>query len=324
MNLRNLYHIVRNFLFSRANREFLVFLFFFAIAGFFWLLMTLNDTYEQELRIPVRFVNIPKNAVLTSGETDTIRVNVSDKGLVLASYIYGHDIQPIALDFKTYAYSGGVGSVPGVELKKMAAQRLRASTKIVSVKPERLAFYYNYGEKKRVPVTYSGQVVPDDMYYLAHVEYKPDSVTIFASRERLDSIDLVYTEPLEITDARDTVSLTPRLRKMAGVKMVPERVSVSFYFDVLTEVSLDNIPVVGINMPEGKKLRTFPAKVRVRFVAGVNLYRNISASDFEVVADYNEIKASPSSQCRIYLQRTPEGITRPKLDTTMVDYLIEE
>ena len=46
MSGRRLFVIVRNFLFSRANREFLIFLFFLALSGIFWLLTTLNETVE--------------------------------------------------------------------------------------------------------------------------------------------------------------------------------------------------------------------------------------------------------------------------------------
>ena len=106
--------------------------------------------------------------------------------------------------------------------------------------------------------------------------------------------------------------------------MVPEAVNISFRTDVLTETSIGNIPIKGINMPEGKVLRTFPAKVRVRFVTGISRYRQMSPNDFEVIADYNEIEQNPSSKCNIKLSRVPEGITRVKLDTTQVEYLIEE
>ena len=41
---------VRNFLFSRTNGEFLIFLFFLILSGIFWLLMTLNETYEKEIQ----------------------------------------------------------------------------------------------------------------------------------------------------------------------------------------------------------------------------------------------------------------------------------
>ena len=41
------------------------------------------------------------------------------------------------------------------------------------------------------------------------------------------------------------------------------------------------------------------------------------------MADYQEIKQNPSEKCRIYLKDVPAGISRAKLETTMVDYLIE-
>ena len=65
-----------NFLFSKTNREFIVFLFFLALSGVFWLMMQLNETKEKEVHIAVRYVNVRKNAVLTSGETDTLRERV--------------------------------------------------------------------------------------------------------------------------------------------------------------------------------------------------------------------------------------------------------
>ena len=96
-------HKVRNFLFSTVNGEFLIFLFFLCLSGIFWLLMTLNITYEREFKVPVRIVNVPENVVLTSDETDTIRVVLRDKGLVLVRYYYGTGLKPLDLNFKSYA-----------------------------------------------------------------------------------------------------------------------------------------------------------------------------------------------------------------------------
>ena len=57
---------LREFLFSRTNKEFLIFVFFIALSGVFWLSLTLNETYEKEFTIPISVVDIPKNVVLTS------------------------------------------------------------------------------------------------------------------------------------------------------------------------------------------------------------------------------------------------------------------
>ena len=323
MNIRDIFHTVSNFLFSRANREFLIFLFFFAIAGIFWLMMTLNETYEKELKIPVFYTDIDKSAVLTSPDTDTLRIMVRDKGYVISTYLYGDACQPLRVSFSKYARDGK-GIVPIADLQKKVAAQLNASTRIVSAKPDRLLFYYNRGEKKRVPVKWRGTVTPENLYYLARVSYDPDSITVYAPKEKLDSISVVYTERLSFTDFHDTLTVSTPLLRLAGVKMVPDRVTVSFMTDILTEESIDGVPVVGINMPEGKVLRTFPGKVKVSFVAGMKTYRALSASDFLVVADYLEFSRSSSPKCTIALQKVPAGISRAKLEVTQVDYLIEE
>lgn len=324
MSLQKLITILRNFLFSRTNREFLIFLFFLALSGIFWLLMTLNETYERELVIPVQIAGVPSDVMLTSDETDTIKVVVRDRGITILTYMYGDALKKVSANFKTYDQSDGNGSISAAELAKIVQNHLTASSKIVSVKPDKLRFYYTSGSSKRIPVRWRGRVIPEHLYFLSHVSYDPDSVTVFASEERLDSIRLAYTEQLNHVGFRDTLTVDCRLRKMEGVKIVPDRVKITFHTDVLTEESIDDIPVEGINLPPNKILRTFPAKVSVKFVTGVNVYRTLSAKDFTVIADYNELRDHPSEKCNLYLQTVPQGITRASLVTKQVDYLIEE
>lgn len=321
---RSISQQLSNFLFSSMSRELLVFLFFLFLAGIFWLLMTLNETYEKEYRVPVSIVNVPKNVVLTSGDSDTLKVVLRDKGLLLLGYMYGDRLKPISVDYATYSKKKGQGSVPAADIQKEILRQISASTKLVQVKPESVDFTFNYGESKQVPVKWSGKVQPERLYYIANTHYSPDSITIYASEEILDSINVVYTEPLNLTNFRDTISITTQISKIHGVKMVPSEVSITFFTDVLTEESIDGIPVVGINLPEGKRLRTFPARVSVSFVAGVSLFKHLTADDFQVVADYNEIKRSQSDKCALILQKTPRGISRVSLVTKEVDYLIEE
>lgn len=322
--LQGIFPIVRNFLFSTVNKEFLIFLFFLALSGVFWLMMTLNETYEKEMRIPVHIVNVPQNVVLTSDSVDTVKVSLSDKGFVLLGYMYGDGLRPLKVNFKNYMRSTGTGSVTAAELQRMMYQQLSASTKITSTKPDRLEYFFNYGLHKRVPLRWSGRVIPEHLYFISHTEYETDSVDIYASQEKLDSINIVYTEPLNYANFRDTLSVRCNLQKMRGVKSVPDNVKITFYTDVLTEASIKDIPIQGINMPEGKVLRTVPSKVTIKFVAGVSLYRTLSAKDFTVVADYKDIASHPSDKCTLHIKKVPQGISRATLDIKQVDYLIEE
>ena len=321
--MKEIWQLVRNFLFSKVNKELLIFLFFLGLSGIFWLNMALNETYEKEFAIPVSVVGIPKNAVLTSDEVDTVRMTIRDKGFTLLTYMYGDVLKKISISFKTYSKNNGTGSVSAQDLQKMVYQQLASGSRITSVKPEKLEFYYNYGAKKMVPVRWSGRVIPEELYFISSVHYSPDSVTIYASEEKLDSINMVYTEQLNYANFRDTLIANCELSKIKGVKMVPDHVKVAFFTDVLTEERIEGIPVEGINMPPGMLLRTFPAKVTVSFVTGVSTFRNLKSDDFSVIADYNEIKKDPSEKCHIYLKKVPGGISRARLETTLVDYLIE-
>ena len=316
--------IIRNFLFSKTNREFLIFLFFLALSSVFWLLMTLNETYEKEIAVPVHIVDVPSDIMLTNDEADTVKVTIRDRGFQLLPYLYTDKLRNVRVNFNTYDQGSGTGVISNAELAKAIKHHLAASSKISSIKPEKLTYYYTTGISKRVPIRWKGRVLPEQLYFLSHVSYDPDSVTVYASEERLDSIHMAYTEQLNYVDFRDTLVVDCHLRKMEGVKIVPDHVKVTFYTDVLTEESIDGIPVQGVNLPRGKRLRTFPAKVTVKFVTGVNVYRTLSPSDFIVIADYNEIVSQQSEKCNLYLQEVPQGVTRATLVTKQVDYLIEE
>ena len=323
MEERSVMQILKNFLLSNINKQLFTFLFFLILSAIFWLILTLNEGYEKELKIPVRIVNVPKNVMLTSPSVDTVRATVRDQGWVLLNYMFGEYNNNVKIDFRNYDKTFGKGVVPNADLKRLIEQSLESSSKVTAVKPEKLEYFYNNGEHKRVPVHWNGRVIPEQLFFISHVDYKPDTVDVYTSREKLDSIRIVYTEPLNYVGFRDTLLVDCKLAHAADVKVVPERIQVVFHTDLLTEESID-VPIKCINLPAGKTLRTFPAKVRVNFVAGVSQIRELTADEFTVVADYLEIEQKASEKCNIYLKEVPHGISRATLNTKQVDYLIED
>jgi len=314
---------IRRFLFNSMSKQILIFLFFLILSGIFWLILTLNESYEQEIKVVYTIRGIPKNVVLTSNEIDTFRVTVRDKGWMIFQYLY-KEKRSVIINYKSFDRGNGSGIVSTSEVRRLLSQQLESSTLISSVKPDRLEFFYNNGERKRVPVRWAGHVNPEQLYFISHVQYMPDSVDVYTSREKLDSIKVVYTEPLNYTGFRDTLLIDCKLSHQKDVKVVPEHIRIGFYTDVLTEESMEGVPIKAINMPEGKVLRTFPPKVKIHFITGVSQFRTLRPEDFTVIADYNEIIKNPSDKCNIYLKTVPHGISRATLATKQVDYLIEE
>jgi hypothetical protein len=323
-NFKKIYTSVRNFLFRLLNKEFLIFLFFLFLSGIFWLMMTLNETYERELPVVVHLTGVPKNVVITTEMSDTVYVTVRDKGFVLLSYFQSNKLQPLSFKFSTYANrQTGKGQLSIADIQKSIRQQLYASTVIIGIKAENLDFYYNYGLNKEVKIELAGHIVPSTNYYLSHVQFAPEKVVVYAGEDKLDSIKSVTTEYLNIVNFNDTVVRTVKLKPIVGAKIIPQTVRLTLFPDILTEESVE-VPITVINKPDDLIVRTFPQRVKVRFTVGASMFRMIKANDFHVVADYREIAARPSDKCNLYLQSKPRGVSNVHLEMKQVDYLIEQ
>lgn len=321
--LTNILTIVRDFLFSTFNKEFLIFLFFLVLSSAYWLMSVLNDTMEREIVVPVKLSDIPKNVIILGDHKTEVRAVIRDKGYTLASYVFGDHIHPVKVAFSTYARDKETCTVTAFELQKLISLQLYGSSKVVSVKPEKIEFKYNFGLHRKFPVKLYGTVRPSETYYLSRISFNPESVTVYGSARALDSIKAVYTTSQRIVNFSDTLQRTVQLRAIPAVKIVPAQTTMTLYPDIMTE-AVTMVPITAINVPAGAVLRTFPAQAQVRYVIGASQYNSIDTSTFTVVADYESTENGTSPKCTLRLAKSPSIARNPVLLTTQVDYLIEQ
>ena len=228
-SIRNILKAVRNFLFSGLNKEFLIFLFFLALSGAFWLMMTLNETMEREYKIPMRLVGTPRNAVITGDLPDTVRITVRDKGFTLITYAF----RPLNFKFNNYAdETEGQGMIPVADVQKQILSQLYGSSKLLQVKPGKFDFYFTYGASKKVPVVFRGKITTSKSYYLAHTEFFPSTVTVYANKRQLDEVKAVEIVPFYYRNLQDTIRENVRIKKIRGVKVMPDMVRLAVYPDI--------------------------------------------------------------------------------------------
>lgn len=314
---------IKDFLISDKSREFLIFLFFFLIAGGFWLLQTLNNDYEAEFSIPVRVKDLPNNVVLTSEPPSEIRVRVKDKGTVLLNYMLGKSFFPVNLSFPDYQGKNNHVKIYASDIDKKILSQLNASSKVLSIKPDTLEYIYSEGKSKQVPVRLQGKVTAGPQYYVSDTICNPDSVLVYAPEGILDTITTAYTQEIKLENITDTTQVRIPLALVKGAKFVPGSVLATFPVDVYTEKTVE-VPLHGINFPADKVLRTFPSKVQITFQVGLKRFRDIKASDFIISVPYEELLKLGSDKYTVKLKAYPEGINQIRIAPAQVDFLIEQ
>lgn len=314
---------IRKFLLSNKCKECLVFLFFVLVSFAFWMLQTLDDVYQTEFKVSLRLKNVPKEAVLTSELPNEVRVRVEDRGTVLLNYMLGRTFFPVSFDFNDYRDKGTHVHISSAELLKKVAAQLNVSTHLISVRPDTLDFIYTMGKAKKVPVRLNGEVRAGLQYYVSHIGFVPDSVIAYAPQEVLDTLTAAYTERVDLENVADTLHKRVSLQKLKGVKFVPAYNDLSVYVDMYSEKTVE-VPIVGINFPANKVLRTFPSKVQVTFQVGLMHFKEISSEDFFIGVTYEDILKTNGDKLLLTLKSVPDYVSHARIIPASVDYLIEQ
>jgi hypothetical protein len=309
---------------SNQSREFLIFLFFVALSALFWLLQVLNRDYEADLRIPLRLKGVPTQVVLTEDLPGALTLHVKDRGTVLANYLWGKSFLPVTLDFEEVKGSHSHVALPAADLfRQQVASQLGQTTKLLSVKPDTVAFTYTTGQAKRVPVRLTGRVEPERQYYIADTRIQPDSVVVYAPEEWLDTVTAAYTQPVALTQIADTTRRKVNLAHVAGAKFVPSAVAVTWMVDVYSEKTVE-VPVRGINFPADRVLRTFPSRVQLTFQVGLKDFMQVSADDFFVGVTYEDLLQNHTSKCVPVIKVQPRCVQHVRMNPQEVEFLIEQ
>lgn len=314
---------MKDFLLSEKSREFFIFLFFFLVAGGFWLLQTLNNDYEAEFAIPVRLRKVPDNIILTSEPASKLHISVKDKGTVLLNYMLGKSFYPVTIDFTEYLNEDSHVKIPASRFVNEVMGQMKASTQLLSIDPDTLEYIYSTGASKRVPVRLNGSLKADRQYFFSDTLFQPDSVTAYAPEFMLDTIHAAYTQYVALENISDTIYQQLLLQAQRGVKLVPSSIQMILPVDIYTEKTVE-VSLQGVDFPIDKTLRAFPSKVQITFQVGVSRFRDITADDFHIDVSYEELQTLGTNKYTVKLQNIPQGVSHVRINPEQVDFLIEQ
>lgn len=321
--------------FIRLRKRLLIFLFFVIVAFFFWFYRALDDTYVEDIKYPVKFINLPTNKILTSIPPQKIVLQVRGDGYSILSKKF--NAPPLTFDVNNFSLHYQTIDSLSVYLitqkaKESLTQQLISENEqleIISISPDTIFFNFSNTRSKKVPIR-PDFANPDILFAQQHtlngvIRIKPDSATIVGSVQIIDSIDYIKTEPLLITDIKDTTKISTKAIPIKGVQLSTKDINITIPVDKFTETNF-NTSLRIRNVPDSLILKVFPRNVRVNYRVTLSKYNDISENDFHPYVDYMDIKNSKAysdEKLKVYLDSVPRHAFSTDVYPSIVEFIIE-
>ena len=297
--------------------DFLVFLLFLAITFFFWWSQTMSQNFQTVMRVPVQLSDVPDDIRVTMPPVRHITVSLSGKGSALrkSGRRGSHHVLYVSNSVQGHASLSTLG------LRDSITALLPSSVTIRSVSPDSLVYQYALQHGVMLPVEFGGSIESQDQFFLERIEFNPDSILAKVLLSDTASHRAVV-DAGQIVISSDTITRTVPIKRESGVIYSQDDVLMTVLSQQYTEKSLE-IPIAGVNFPDFVTLKAFPSKAVVTFWVKMSEYDRVTASDFHVVVDYNDIAGSEASKARLRIFSQPADVRNVRLQTRTVDYLME-
>lgn len=315
---------INAFLRRQRWKEALIFFFFVLLAFGFWLLQSLQQEYEIEIKIPVRYKNIPPDISFTATPPHQVVAKVKDKGSVLLNYTFGRSFAPIEVNMKKEAEKSGMLAVSKKMIENDILKQLLATTTLVGFDPSSIETPYSKRVKKDIPVVFNGTIATDPGFHVSgEIRISPANVSVYASDVVLDTLQQAQTVFTEIKKGNKTITRTIALEKISEATYDPTSVTVSIPIEEFTEKTLE-IPIICTGIPRNYILRTFPSVAKVTCSVPLSRFKDLSEDDFEIKFPFKDLEQNVSGSLPIHLTKKPDWVDSATLEPDKIEFILEQ
>lgn len=308
---------------SQTFQQFSSMMTFVTIAALLWLLIKLSSNYTVTEPLTINMKDAPADLVLTNG-TQKIKVTLSTSGFELLNYYFKPssrrkvDISleevPLHKDSEsTYSFGSSYA-------KEKVASFLALEPNEVSFDENRIVLNMEQLDSIKVKVVPNVDITYEKQYNrLGKIQLTPDSVTIYGPKNKISSIDNVYTQNLTLRNVNQNIDTEIPLKLDDALNANHKNVNVKIFVEKYTE-AIANVP---INNNSKQNLRLFPDKVKIKYIVSLTDYNITKENYFKVDIDTADI--SPDNNfLPIYLTDYPSNIRILSIEPKEVEYIIIE
>ena len=264
--LRKVKEASRKALSSSKGHNVLLYLLFVCVAFVFWFFLSLDNEVQRDFEIPMSITNVPDSVVIISDVPQRINVVVLAKGSQLLSYSWGR-IPELKLKFsESSTFGGKTFQLSKARMEARIRDYFGQSVQVLSIKPDSIKVNFTTSPGKRLPLRVIADVQPSIQSVInGPITCNVDSVTVYSTKPIPYDLTHIDTEPIVMTNLRDSVNTAVHVQKIAGFRIIPDVVQVCIPVEPLI-ARRRQAQIDVINLPVDVGFITFPSVIDVNYL----------------------------------------------------------
>jgi YbbR-like protein len=290
-----------------------------------WFISNLSDTYESRAYFTLNYRNLPDSLLLGKNSDNLIEAKLRTSGFQFLYYkIFKTRLD---IDVSQVEFQSGGYVMSEEALRKQMDQQLSQSISLLELDRRTLEVDLYQVDSKKIPIEAKLDLQLEQNYILdGKIKILPDSIEVKGPSNEIDTINSIKTSLIQLNNVNADFSNEVSLVFPKGLDnsiFSIGRATVSGKVSKFSEKVFE-VPIQVINVPQGYQIKTFPDVVTVLCKATIERLKEISASDFEIVADYGQLMGSESSTLFLEIQESPQKVYDVKLEDNTVNFVLEQ
>ncbi len=312
----------------RMNKRLYIVLICFFISAVFWFLIALSHDYPTTLIFPVKYVNLPGQKVVMNDLPAKIAVQLQASGFRIMSLGFKEEQDPVQVDvsasLKNRQVNADILAIPTQSFLEDFSRQIGKNIQITGFDPDSIVFNFSDLTTKKVPVVPDYTATFEKQYdSTGAAEVTPSEIEVSGPPSVIKELQYVTTEKISFSDMKGSEKKKAKLSVNKLLSYNVDEVTVSLHVEKFTE-GLVEVDVHPVNVSSGYSLKTFPDKIKVRYLVALSRYNKVDEAMFDAVVDASEMERKKLAKLNVTLMTSPSFVRITMLDPEKVDYILRK
>lgn len=309
------------------DKRVIIFFFCLLLSTSFWFLAALSKNYTTNLSIPLNYVKMSDDFLLTEEPPNQIVIRVNGKGFELLGEQMSLDRSDVEVNLN-YArpLKNGVYALSSERLRSNVLEALDKDLNLIQLVTDSIVLKTTKKVSVSLPVHAKLNLDYKAGYNIrGEATITPKMVKVSGPKNAIDSLTFIETEELKYKEISDSVRYTVRVNTAnlgESVVVEPAEIEVMVPVEKFTE-KVFGLMVEVENKNSGATIRTFPDRIKAIFIVPLSQYESFDENLLSAQVTYSK-ENRDQKKLKVALKGTPKYAKLLRLEPEKVEFIIKK